>query len=177
MSCVLFINNFEHYFLQGSLVLNKKLMKKYCKLVSLLSIKLEWVTECKVWTWKWHSVFVITSPLTVKQIKLQELSLGDVHSFCLYLFYMNDCISMYKLMSSHMFCMTIIIFLIQNVKILSVFTNVLFIRGNIQGDLFPFFWPPSLRLLLFNSNVVSWVLFRCKLLGKFIHFLLYWHGD
>ena len=84
-------------------------------------------------------MFVITSPLTVKQIKLQELSLGDVHSFCLYLFYMNDCISMYKLMSSHMFCMTIIIFLIQNVKIFSVFTNVLFIRGNIQGDLFPFF--------------------------------------
>ena len=38
VSCVLFISNFEHYFLQGSLVLNKKLMKKYCKLVSLLSI-------------------------------------------------------------------------------------------------------------------------------------------
>ena len=33
VSCVLFINNFEHYFLQGSLVLNKNLMKKYCKLV------------------------------------------------------------------------------------------------------------------------------------------------
>ena len=37
VGCVLFINNFEHYFLQGSLVLNKKLMNKYCKLVSLLS--------------------------------------------------------------------------------------------------------------------------------------------
>ena len=113
MGCVLFINNFEHYFLQGSLVLNKKLMKKYCKLVSLLSI-LVWVTECKVSNWKWHSAFVITNPLTVKQI-----------SFCLYSFYMNDCISMYKHMSSHIFCMIIIFFLIQNVKILSVFTNLL----------------------------------------------------
>ena len=37
VSCVLFINNIEH-FLQASLVLNKNLMKKYCNLVSLLSI-------------------------------------------------------------------------------------------------------------------------------------------
>ena len=68
---------------------------------------------------------MITNSLIVKQIKLQELNLGDIHSFCLYFFYMNDCISMYKDMSSHIFCMIIIIFLIQNVKILSVFTNLL----------------------------------------------------
>ena len=86
MSCVLFISNFEHYFLQGSLVLNKKLIKKYCKLVSLLSI-LVWVTECKVWNWKWHSAFSITNPPTVKQIQFQWLSLGDIHSFCLYFFF------------------------------------------------------------------------------------------
>ena len=30
---------------------------------------------------------IITNPLTVKQIKLQELSLGGIHSFCLYSFY------------------------------------------------------------------------------------------
>ena len=47
VGCVLFIINFEHYFLQGSLVLNKTLMKKYCKLASLLSV-LVLVTECKV---------------------------------------------------------------------------------------------------------------------------------
>ena len=36
---------------------------------------------------------MITNPLTVvKQIKLQELSLGDIYSFCLYFFHMNDCI-------------------------------------------------------------------------------------
>ena len=68
---------------------------------------------------------MITNPLTVKQIKLQELSLGDIHSFCLYYFYMNDCISMYKHISSHIFGMIIIFILIQNVKILSVFTNLL----------------------------------------------------
>ena len=79
-------NNFEHYFLQGSLVSNKKLMKKYCKLVFLLSI-LVWVTECKIWNWKWHSVFLITNPLTVKQIKLQELNVGDIHSFAFIFLY------------------------------------------------------------------------------------------
>ena len=63
---------------------------------------------------------MITNPLTVKQIKLQELSLGDIHSFCIYFSYMNDCLTMYKHMSSHIFCMTIIILLIQNVKLSSV---------------------------------------------------------
>ena len=40
-------------------------------------------------------VFVISNPHTVKQIKLQELSLRGIHGFCLYfiLFHVNDCIS------------------------------------------------------------------------------------
>ena len=70
VGCVLFIINFEHYFLQGSLVLNKTLMKKYCKLVSLLSV-LVLVTECKVCNWKsWHSIFVTSLLILLQSNKL-----------------------------------------------------------------------------------------------------------
>ena len=69
-------------------------MKKYCKLVSCL---LYWYGSQNVRFEIENGIqhFVITNyPLTVKQIMLHELSLGDIHSFCLYAFYMNDCNSM-----------------------------------------------------------------------------------
>ena len=156
MSCVLFISNFEHYFLQGSLVLNKKLMKKYCKLVSLLSI-LVWVTECKVWNWKWHSAFAITNPPTVKQIQFHWLSLGDIHSFCLYFFFnvwlyqnvQTNAIA-YLLYANNNF------FNSKCENLICVYKSTV-MRGNMQGDPFPFLWSPSFQLLLFNLAANFWV--------------------
>ena len=40
---------------------------------------------------------IITDPLAVKQIKLQELSVRDIHSFCLYSFY---CVFSHEVMAA-----------------------------------------------------------------------------
>ena len=69
---------------------------------------------------------MITNPLTVKQIKLQELSLRDIHSIVFAIIFLYEWLYQYV----HTYVLAYFLydknnFLIQNVKILSVFTNLL----------------------------------------------------
>ena len=88
MGCVLFINNFEHYFLQGSLVLNKNWANEEILQTSILAFYIGMGHRIRFEIKNGIQHFVITNyPLSVKQIMLHELSLGDIHCFCLYAFY------------------------------------------------------------------------------------------